>query len=183
MHPSIHLSIYPIYPSIGLSICPPIHLLIYPSIHLSNPSIVPSIFLSLLLSFHLSIYPSVHLWVYPSMYLAIQLAIQLSSCPSFHLSMWEFLQKSTLIPVAPKQSNSSRLPPKKDSHSSKTNKFWETSSMFELDNIKNRRNFARHPQCFNLTTSKRRNSARLPQFSKLATSKTKQFCETSFRNE
>ena len=90
------------------------------------------------------------------------------------------------------------------SASLKTKLFCETSSVFELDNIKNetilrdflswqhqkRNNSARLPQFSKLTTSKtkqfcawqhqkRNNSARLPQFLNLATSKTKQFCETS----
>jgi len=44
----------------------------------------------------------------------------------------------------------------------KTKLFCETSSVFELDHVKNETN-----------------SARLPQFSKLTNAKTKQFCETS----
>ena len=69
------------------------------------------------------------------------------------------------------------------SASSKTKLFCETSSFCEVDNIKNEavlRDFfifwtGQHP--------KRNNSARLPHFSKLTTSKTKEFCETSFKNE
>ena len=60
------------------------------------------------------------------------------------------------------------------SASLKTQLFYENSSIFEFDNVKNRNNSARRPQFSN--------SARLPQFSKLTTSKTKQFCETSFKN-
>ena len=56
---------------------------------------------------------------------------------------------------------------------SKTKQFCETSSIFELDNIKNETS---------LQHQKRNNSARHPQFSKLTTSKPKQFCETFFKN-
>ena len=107
-------------------------------------------------------------------YLSIYLAISLSVCLSVYLS--------TCL-----------------SASLKTKLFCETSSGFELDNIKNEailrgflifevdniknkailRDFlifwtGQHP--------KRSNSARLLHFSHLTTSKTKQFCETSCKN-
>ena len=59
--------------------------------------------------------------------------------------------------------------------------FWKTSSIFQLDNIKNA---AIQRVCLNFCTwqhQKQSNSARLPFF-KLTTSKTKQFCKTSFKN-
>ena len=55
--------------------------------------------------------------------------------------------------------------------------FCKTSSIFELDNIKNKT--TRLPQFSNLTTSKANNSARLPQLLNLTTSKMKHVCETS----
>ena len=61
----------------------------------------------------------------------------------------------------------------------KTKLFCETSSVFELDSIKNA---AIQQDFLNFWTwqlQNRNNSARPPQFSKLTTSKTKQFCETS----
>ena len=64
----------------------------------------------------------------------------------------------------------------------KTKLFCETSSGFELDNIKNA---AIQRDFLNFCTwqhQKRNKSARLPHFSKLTTSKTKQFCEPSFKN-
>ena len=64
-----------------------------------------------------------------------------------------------------KRNNSARLPQFLNLTASKTKQFCETSSIFELDNVK-----------------KRSNSARRPHFLKLTTSKTKQFCETSFKN-
>ena len=58
----------------------------------------------------------------------------------------------------------------------------ETSSVFELDNIKNAAILWDFLNFWAWQRRKRRNSARLPQFSKLRTSKTKQFCKTSFKN-
>jgi len=74
----------------------------------------------------------VHLSIYRSIYLSIYPSISLSVCLSVCLSA-----------------------------SLKTKLFCETSSVFELDNIKAQQ------------------SARLPQFLNLTTSKTKQFCKTS----
>ena len=59
-----------------------------------------------------------------------------------------------------------------------TSEFWETSSSFELDNIRILGDFLKF---WTWQFQKRNNSARLPQFSKLAASKTKQFSETSFK--
>ena len=60
--------------------------------------------------------------------------------------------------------------------------FCETSSGFELDNVKNETILRDILNFWAWQHQKRNNSARLPQFSKLTTSKTKQFCETSFKN-
>ena len=69
------------------------------------------------------------------------------------------------------------------SASLKTKLFCETSSLFEVDNIKNDA-ILRHFFIFwTRQHPKRSNSARLIQFLNLTTSKTKQFCETSFKNE
>ena len=64
----------------------------------------------------------------------------------------------------------------------KTQQFCETSSIFELDNIKNEKNLWDFLNFWTWQHQKRSNSARLPIFFKLTTSKTKQFCETSFKN-
>ena len=61
--------------------------------------------------------------------------------------------------------------------------FWETSSIFELDNIRSAailRDFLNIQICWNWQRQKQSYSVRLPQFFMLTTSKTKQFCETSF---
>ena len=57
--------------------------------------------------------------------------------------------------------------------------FCETSSGFELDNIKNAAILRGFLNVWTWQRQKRSNSARLPHFLKLTTSKTKQFCETS----
>ena len=60
--------------------------------------------------------------------------------------------------------------------------FCETSSIFELDNVKNEATLRDFLIFQSWQHQKRSNSTRLPHFSKLTTSKTKQFCETSFKN-
>ena len=60
--------------------------------------------------------------------------------------------------------------------------FCDTSSVFELDNIKNEEIQRDFLNFWTWQRQKRSTSARLPHFSKLTTSKTKQFCETSFKN-
>ena len=60
--------------------------------------------------------------------------------------------------------------------------FCGTSSVFELDNIKNAAMLRDFLNFRSWQEQKRSNSARLPHFSKVTTSKTKQFCETSFNN-
>ena len=64
----------------------------------------------------------------------------------------------------------------------KTQLFGETSSIFELDNVKNETILQDFLNFWTWQHQKWNNSARLPQFSKLTTSKTIQFCETSFKN-
>ena len=61
----------------------------------------------------------------------------------------------------------------------KTQQFCQTSSIFELDNVKNETILW---DFWTWQHQKRNMSARLLQFSKLTTSKAKQFCETSFKN-
>ena len=68
------------------------------------------------------------------------------------------------------------------SASLKTKLFCETSSVFELDNIKNAAILRDFLNFWTWQRQKRSNSARLPGLLKLTTSKTKQFCETSFKN-
>ena len=88
-----------------------------------------------LLTLSLLFYLSIYLPTYLSLYLSLSLSLCLPVCLSICLSA-----------------------------SLRTKLFCETSSIFEVDNIK-------HVTCSN--------SARLPQFLKLTTWKTKQCCETS----
>ena len=114
-----------------LSIYRSIDLSIYRSIDLSiDLSIYPSI--------HLSIYPSIHLSIYPSNLIQsnLILSIYLSICKleseailRDFLSFWTWQHQ--------KRSNSARLPEFLHLTTSKTKQFCETSSIFELDNIKN----------------------------------------------
>ena len=145
---------FSIFFSLSLIIYIPTYLPIYPSIH---PSICLSIYLPTYLSIDLSIYLSLSLSICLSVYLPV------------YLQAW-------------KRNYSARRPQVLNLTTSKTEQFYETSSMFELDNVKNEtilRDFFifwtwQHP--------KRSNSARLLQFLNLTTLKTKQFCETSFKN-
>ena len=109
--------------------------------------------LSLSFSGYLPTYLPIYVSIYRSIYLSVYLSIYLSLSPSLFLSA-----------------------------SLKTKLFCDTSSVFELDNIKNaaiQRDFLNFCTCQH---QKRSNSARLPHFLKLTTSKTKQFGETSFKN-
>ena len=151
-HPSYLIQRGIIYLSIHLSIYLPIYLSIYLSLYLPiylsiDLSIYLSIFVSIYLSTYLSIHPSIYLSFYLSIFLSIYLSLYLSVCLSTCLSA-----------------------------SLKTKVFCETSSGFELGNIKKE-------AILRLFRSwqhqKQSNSARRPYFSKLTTSKTKQFCETS----
>ena len=137
-----------------------------------------SICLSSYLSIYLSIHPSIHLSIYLPRSLSVGLSIYVSICK---LENQAILQDFFIFQSwqHQKRSNSARLPQYLNLTTSKTKQFCKTSSMFELDNIKNEailRDFFifqswQHP--------KRSNSARRPQFWNLTTSKTKQFCETS----
>ena len=171
MYVSIHLSIYlSVYRSIDLSI--------YPSIFLS---FYLSVYLSICLSICLSIYLSIH----PSIYLSISLSLSLSVCLSVSLFVYLSLCLSVYLPVylqAWKRSYSARRPQVLNLTTSKTQQFCETSSMFELDNVKNEAILRDILNFWTRQRQKRSNSATLPHFSKLTTSKTKQFCETSFKN-
>ena len=81
-----------------------------------------------------------------------------------------------------KCNNSAWLPHFSMLTTSKTKQFCESSSFFEVDNIKNEA-ILRHVFIFwTRQHPKQSNSARLIQFLNLTTSKTKQFCETSFKN-
>ena len=98
-----------IYPSIYPSIHLSIYLSIYPSIYLSTYlSIYPSIYLSSYVSIYLPIYLSTYLSIYLSIYLSLSLSVCLV-CLSTCLSA-----------------------------SLKTKLFWETSSIFDFDNFKNK---------------------------------------------
>ena len=163
MYLSIHLSIYPsihlpIYSSIHLSIYSSIHLSIYPSIHLSiDLSLYRSIDRSIYLS--LSIYLCMYLPIYLPTYLPIYLSTYLSICLSIYLSICLSIYLSVC-----------KL-------------FWETSSIFALDNVENKAILRDFLIFWSWQRQKQSNSASLPHFLKLATWKTKHFCETSFKND
>ena len=162
----VTVSIYPficltIYLFIYLSTYLPIYLSTYPPIHLST--YLP-IYLSIYLSTYLPIYLSTYLPIYLSTYLPIYLSVCLSIYLCISLSLYLSVCLSVYLPAW------------------KTKLFCETSSGFELDNIKNaaiQRDFLNF---WTWQRKKRSKSARLPHFLKLTTSKTKQFCETSFKN-
>ena len=141
-----------IYLSIHLSVCLSIYLLIYLSIYLSTYlPIYQSINLSIYQSINLSINQSIYLSVFLSFYLSIKLSflsIYLSTCLSACLSvclstcklenaaiLQDFL--SFWIWQRQKRSISARLPKCLNLTTSKTKQFCETSSFFEVENIKN----------------------------------------------
>ena len=143
-----------------------------------------SLFLSVSLSF--SDYLPTFLLIHLSTYLPIYLSVCLSIYLPVYLQAW-------------KRSYSARLLHFAKLTTSKMQQFCETSSMFELDNIKNeatlrdflifrsrqhqkRSNSAKLLQFLNWTTSKTNNSARLLQVANLTTSKTDELCEASFKN-
>ena len=128
---SIYLATYlPMCLSIYLSI----YLFIYLSIHLS---IYLSIYRSTYLSFYLRI-PSIYLPTYLSIYLSVCLSIylSLSLCLSVCLSI--YLSICKLLNQRQKRNNSARFLRFLNLTTSKTKQFCETSSIFELDNIKNK---------------------------------------------
>ena len=129
----------------------------------------PSIYLASHLSIYLSIYLiclSMHLDFYLPIYLSIYLSVCLSIYLPVYLQAW-------------KRSYSARRPQVLNLTTSKTRQFCETSSMFEVDNVKNEAILRDILNFWTWQRQKRSNSATLPHFSKLTTSKTKQFCETS----
>ena len=112
-----HLSIYSIYQSIDLFYLST-YLDIYLSRYLSTYlSICLSVCLSIYIAIYLSIHPFIYLSIYPSSYLSIS-SVYLSIYLSLSLSLSVYL--STCL-----------------SASLKTKLFCETSSFFEVDNIKN----------------------------------------------
>ena len=127
-----------------------------------------SIYLPVCLSVYIYIYIYIHI-----IYIYISLSIYLSIFLSIFLSIYLSL-------------------------SLKTELFCETSSVVELDNVKNetilrdflsfwtwqcqKRSGSATLNCWTWQHQERNNSARRPQFSTLTASKTKQFCETSFEN-
>ena len=122
-------------------------------------------YLSICLSSYLSIYPSIH----PSIYLSIYLALCLSVCLSIYVSICKLENQAILQDLL----HFSKLT------TSKTKQFCETSSIFELDNVKNEAILQDFLNVWTWQHQKRSNSPRLLHFSKLTTPKTKQFCETS----
>ena len=158
MCPSFYTSIYlsiclSVYLSVDLSFClstclsihPSIHLPIHFSIYLSiDRSIHPSIYPSVLLS----IYPSIHLSIYPPIYLSIYLTASLKtnlSCETSSIFELDNTKNETVLRdflnfwtwQHQKRNSSARLPRFVNLTTSKTKQFCETSSVFELDNIKN----------------------------------------------
>ena len=121
---------------------------------------------------YLSIYLSTYLPIYLSTYLPTYLSIYLSLSLCLSVDLPVFLR-------AWKRSYSARRPQVLSLTTSKTQQFCETSSMFELDNVKNQAILREFFIFQSWQHQKRSNSARLPQCLNLTTSKTKQFCETS----
>ena len=164
------------------------------------PSFSLSLYLSLSLSLLLSPSPSHFLSLYlihPSIHPSIRPSVRPSIHPSLYLEGSNFarlLQKMEF--AAPKRQKAARLPPflknrsksarflqQKTVHSSKATNFGETSSIFEVDNIKTEAIPRDVFKKWKFTAPKRQNFARPPPFLKLTTSKPKQFCETSSKKE
>ena len=121
-----------IYLATYLPMCLSIYLFIYLSIHLS---IYLSIYRSTYLSFYLripSIYLPTYLSICLSVYLSIYISLSLSVCLSIYLSICKLLNQRQ------KRNNSARFLRFLNLTTSKTKQFCETSSIFELDNIKNK---------------------------------------------
>ena len=142
---SVYLSIYL---SIYLSVCLSPYLSIYLPIYLSS---FLAICLSIYLSFFL-IYLSIYLSFYQSIYLSLSLSlslylsISLSLCLSVYLSICKFENEAILRDFLSfwtwqhqKLRNSTRLPQFLNLTTSKTKQSCETSSFFEVDDIKNKR--------------------------------------------
>ena len=102
------------------------------------------IYLCIYLSIYLSTYLSTYLPIYLSTYLPIYLFIYLSVCLSIYLSICMLENEAILRDVLrfwtwqrQKRINSARLPQCLKLTTSKTHQFCETSSMFELDDVRN----------------------------------------------
>ena len=139
----------------------------------TDRSIYLSTYLSIYLPIYLSIHPSIHRSIYLPIYIYIYLYLSLSVCLSIYLPV--YLQ-------AWKRNYSARRPQVLNLTTSKTEQFYEISSSFELDNVKNETILRDFLNFWTWQHQKRNNSTRLLQFLNLTTSKTKQFCETSFKN-
>ena len=132
------------------------------------------LFLSLSLSFFLFLWLSTYLPTYLSIYLSIFLSMYVSLglvcvCLSIYLSICKLENLAILRDFF----IFSKLT------ASETQHFCETSSFFEVDNIKNEASLRDLLIFWSWPHQKRSNSARPPHFSKLTTSQTKQVCETS----
>ena len=96
------------------------------------------------LSFSFSDYLPTYLPTYLPIYLSIYLSVCLSVCLSICKLENEAILRDILIFWSwphqnhQKQSNSARLPHFSKLTTSQTNQFWETSTIFQLDNIKNK---------------------------------------------
>ena len=152
----IYVSIYlSIYISISLSL---FHLITYISIYLyTYIPIYVSTYLPTYLSTYLPIYLSTYLPIYLSTYLPTYLPIYLSISISISLSL-SLICLSNYLSVCL-------------SASLKTKLFCETSSLFEVDSIKNETILLDFLTFRSWQHQKRNNSATLPHFSKLTTSK------------
>ena len=107
-----------------------------------SPSL--SLSFSLSLTIYLPINLSVCLSTYLSVYLSISLSLYLSLCLSVYLSICKLENEAILRDFLSfwtwqlkKRSDSARLPQFLNLTTSKTQRFCETSSIFQLDNIKN----------------------------------------------
>ena len=131
--------------SIYLSICLSFYLSVFLAICLSSYlSFYLPFYLSIYLSFYLSVYLSICLSVCLSIYLSLCLSINLSICLSFYLSSCKLEDEASLRDFLKfwswqhrKRSNSARFPQSLNVTTSTTKEFCETSSIFEVDNIKN----------------------------------------------
>ena len=183
----------------------PTYLSIYVSIYLSiDLSIYLSVYLYIYISLsnlitYLFIYLPIYLFIYLSLSLCLSvcLPVCLSICLSASLKTKLFCETSSMFEVdniknaeilrdflhfwtwqrQKKQSNFARLPQCSKLTTSKTKKFCKTSSMFEVDNVKNEEILQDILNFWTWQRQKRSNSATLPHFSKLTTSKTKQFLQ------
>ena len=163
---------FPLFLSVSFSLFLCLSLIIYLpndlSIYLSLS--LSTIYLSISLSLSLDLSLSLN---YLSIYLSVCLSVYLPVCLSIYLPV--YLQ-------AWKRRYSARRPQVLNLTTSKTQQFCETSSMFEVDNVKNAAILRDFLNVWSWHRQKRSISATLPHFSKLTTSKAKQFCETSFKN-